>query len=189
MRATTREFSTDASVGNLIVIAGLTAVLFAGGLALAEGIGEVGLDIDWKPFFIVYTVIIFVPWGTPTIAAAAGATLAEGLLDIFEGAAADDPFGWAGYLIGFTVAGAIFGNDVDSKVKLVTGAIAGALFQYGVEGLYLFALSGGQSGELLGTTFSGAAAFYVISTIGNTVTHGIILGAIPLLPTVDYLKD
>lgn len=179
-------FTTDVDPVNLIVIAGLTAVLFAGGLTLTE-FAELGLDIDFKPFFVVYAVIVFVPWGTPTVAAALGATLAEGTLDIVEGAAADDPFGWVGYFLGFTAAGWIFGDDTSTTSKLALGAVVGAFVQYAVEGLYLFAI-GAEPGTLFGTEFSGALVIYAVSVIGNTVTHGVILGAIPLIPTVQSLK-
>lgn len=179
-------FRTDHDVTSLIVIAGLTAVLFAGGLGLSE-FWELGLDIDWKPFFLVYAVIVFVPWGTPTIASAIGATIAEGFLDIMEGYEADDPFGWAGYVVGFTVAGWIFGNDTSSVAKLATGATVGGLLQYAIEGLFLFVL-GAEGGTLLGTSFSGALPIYLVAVLGNTLTHGVILGAIPLVPTVSALE-
>ncbi|MFB6218545.1 MAG: hypothetical protein ABEH77_05110 [Halobacteriaceae archaeon] len=180
-------FSTDHQLGDLIVIAGLTAVLFAGGLFLAEAPGELGLDIDWKPFFVVYAVIIFVPWGLPTVAAALGATFAEAFLDVAEGAAADDPFGWVGYAVGFTAAGYIFGNDTSSTAKMAIGGTLGALLQYAIEGLFLFAI-GSEPGSVLGMQVSGAAPIYGIAVIGNTITHGVILGFIPLIPTVGYLE-
>ncbi|WP_435178878.1 hypothetical protein [Halorussus sp. AFM4] len=171
-----RRFTTDASIGNLIVIAGLTAVLFAGGLAIAEGVGEFGPDIDWKPFFVVYTVIVFVPWGTPTIAAAVGATLAEGILDFFEGLEPDEPFGWAGYLVGFTIAGWVMGDDTDDVMRLATGAVLGGFVQFAIEGLVFLVIEGDSINV------------YLTALAGNTVTHGIILGAIPLIPMVNYLK-
>ncbi|MFB6194379.1 MAG: hypothetical protein ABEI75_04875 [Halobaculum sp.] len=180
-------FDTDMDLSGLIVIAGLTAVLFAGGLVLSEAPGELGLDIDWKPFFVVYAVIIFVPWGTPTIAAALGATIAEGFLDVVEGAEADDPFGWVGYAVGFTVAGYVFDNDTTSTTKMAAGATLGALVQYGLEGLFLFVL-GAEAGSVLGLSVSGAAPIYVVSVLGNTITHGVILGALPLIPTVNALE-
>lgn len=168
-------FKSDVDVTNLVVIAGLTAVLFAGSLAIGEGLGEIPPDIDWKAFFVVYTVIVFVPWGTPTIAAAVGATLAEGILDLFEGMAPDEPFGWVGYVVGFTVAG-YFMRDPSNKVKLVIGAILGAFVQFAIEGLGLVLVAGD------------AWSVYLTALAGNTITHGIILGAIPLIPTVAALR-
>lgn len=179
-------FRTDFDISALVVIAGLTAVLFAGGLVLSEAPGELGLDIDWKPFFVVYAVLIFVPWGTPTIAAAVGATIAEGFLDIVEGAEADDPFGWLGYALGFTVAGYIMNNETSNTAKMAIGATVGAFVQYAIEGLFLFVI-GSEPGAVLGLSVGGAAAIYAVAVVGNTITHGVILGAIPLIPTVNTL--
>ncbi|MDZ7746958.1 MAG: hypothetical protein U5K28_10795 [Halobacteriales archaeon] len=89
---------------------------------------------------MVYTVIVFVPWGTPTIAAAVGATMAEGILDFFEGLEPDEPFGWAGYIVGFTIAG-YFMKDPSNKVKLAIGAVLGGFIQFAIEGLNLFVVS------------------------------------------------
>jgi hypothetical protein len=174
-RGTSPRFTTDVDLTNLVVIAGLTAVLFAGALAIGEGLGEIPPDIDWKAFFIVYTVIVFVPWGTPTIAAAVGATMAEGILDFFEGIEPDEPFGWAGYLVGFTVAG-YFMKDPDNKVMLGIGAVLGGFIQFAIEGLVFIVVEGE------------AMSVYLTALAGNTVTHGIILGAIPLIPVVGALK-
>jgi len=169
------KFRTDVDLTDLVVIAGLTAVLFAGALAIGEGLGEIPPDIDWKAFFIVYTVIVFVPWGTPTIAAAVGATMAEGILDFFEGIEPDEPFGWAGYLVGFTVAG-YFMKDPDKRVMLAIGAVLGGFIQFAIEGLVFIVVE------------SEAMSVYLTALAGNTVTHGIILGAIPLIPVVGALK-
>ncbi|WP_435182069.1 hypothetical protein [Halorussus sp. AFM4] len=174
-RGKSAAFTTDVELTNLVVIAGLTAVLFAGALAIGEGLGEIPPDIDWKAFFVVYTVIAFVPWGTPTIAAAVGATLAEGILDFFEGIEPDEPFGWTGYVVGFTVAG-YFMKDPSNKVKLAFGAVLGAFIQFAIEGLSLIVISGD------------AVSVYLTALAGNTVTHGIILGAIPLIPVVSALQ-
>ncbi|MFC7198236.1 hypothetical protein M0R89_21710 (plasmid) [Halorussus limi] len=174
-RGKSSSFTTDVDLTNLVVIAGLTAVLFAGALAIGEGLGEIPPDIDWKAFFVVYTVIVFVPWGTPTIAAAVGATIAEGILDFFEGIEPDEPFGWTGYIVGFTVAG-YFMKDPSNKVKLAIGAVLGAFIQFAIEGLSLIIISGD------------ATSVYLTALAGNTVTHGIILGAIPLIPIVGALR-
>ena len=56
-------FRSDFDFTTLITLAGMTAVLFLGGLGITEAIGEIPLDIDWKPFFIIYAIIYFVPWG------------------------------------------------------------------------------------------------------------------------------
>ncbi|MFB6227620.1 MAG: hypothetical protein ABEH88_03395 [Halobacteriales archaeon] len=169
------KFRTDVDLTDLVVIAGLTAVLFAGALAIGEGLGEIPPDIDWKAFFVVYTVIVFVPWGTPTIAAAVGATIAEGILDFFEGIEPDEPFGWTGYIVGFTIVG-WFMKDPSNKVKLAIGAVLGGFIQFAIEGLSLVVVSGD------------AISVYATALAGNTVTHGIILGAIPLIPVVGALR-
>ncbi|MFB6167329.1 MAG: hypothetical protein ABEJ43_00600 [Haloferacaceae archaeon] len=168
-------FTTDVDLTSLVVIAGLTAVLFAGALAIGEGLGEIPPDIDWKAFFVVYTVIVFVPWGTPTIAAAVGATMAEGILDFFEGLEPDEPFGWAGYIVGFTIAG-YFMKDPSDTVKLAIGAVLGAFIQFAIEGLSLVLVAGD------------AVSVYATALAGNTITHGVILGAIPLIPAVSALR-
>jgi len=172
---TSPRFTTDVDLTSLVVIAGLTAVLFAGALAIGEGLGEIPPDIDWKAFFVVYTVIVFVPWGTPTIAAAVGATIAEGILDFFEGIEPDEPFGWTGYVIGFTIAG-WFMKDPSNKVKLAIGAVLGGFIQFAIEGLSLLIVAGD------------AISVYGTALAGNTLTHGIILGAIPLIPVVGALR-
>lgn len=174
-RGAATRFTADVDPTSLVVIAGLTAVLFAGALAIGEGLGEIPPDIDWKAFFVVYTVIVFVPWGTPTMAAAAGATIAEGILDFFEGIEPDEPFGWAGYLVGFTVAG-YFLTDPSDTVRLAIGAVLGAFIQFAIEGLAFIVIEGE------------AMSVYLTALAGNTVTHGIILGAIPLIPTVTALR-
>jgi hypothetical protein len=168
-------FKTDVDLTSLVVIAGLTAVLFAGALAIGEGLGEIPPDIDWKAFFVVYTVIVFVPWGTPTIAAAVGATLAEGILDFFEGIEPDEPFGWAGYVVGFTVAGYFF-KDPSNTTKLAIGAVLGGFVQFAIEGLVFIVVEGE------------AMSVYLTALAGNTLTHGVILGAIPLIPVVSALQ-
>lgn len=185
----TSGFTTDTDVGTLIVIAGLTAVLFAGGLALSEGAGELGMDIDWKPFFVVYAVILFVPWGTPTVAAAVGATIAEALGDIFEGAAPDDPFGWAGYAVGFTVFGALVKGDTDNYTRMAVAAMIGGFVQIAIEGLWVFAIGLEESATFFGISTQAAPTFYAITVVGNTITHGIILGALALIPTVSALES
>ena len=174
-REKSTRFTTDVDLTDLVVIAGLTAVLFAGALAIGEGLGEIPPDIDWKAFFVVYTIIVFVPWGTPTIAAAVGATIAEGILDFFEGIEPDEPFGWTGYVVGFTVAGYFF-KDPSNKVKLAIGAVLGGFIQFAIEGLSLVVIS------------DDAISVYATALAGNTVTHGIILGAIPLIPVVGALR-
>lgn len=169
------RFTINLDMTSLVVVAGLTAVLFAGALAIGEGLGEIPPDIDWKAFFVVYTVIAFVPWGTPTVAAAVGATIAEGILDFFEGIEPDEPFGWVGYVVGFTIAG-YFMKDPSKKGRLAVGAVLGGFVQFAIEGLSMIVVSGD------------AMSVYLTALAGNTVTHGLVLGAIPLVSTVSALR-
>ncbi|MFB6069117.1 MAG: hypothetical protein ABEJ90_04240 [Halobacterium sp.] len=169
-------FRTDFDFTTLVVIAGMTAVLFAGGLGLI-GFYEIPPDIDFKPFFIVYAVIFFVPWGTPTIASALGATAAEGLLDLIEGAGPDDPFGWVGYAIGFTVFGWMTKNaEHDEWLRLGVAATVAAFLQIAIEGIAFLIVEGK------------AVSFYATVVSANTVTHGVIMGAILLPPTLSALQ-
>lgn len=87
----------------------------------------------------------------------------------------DEPFGWAGYLADFTVAG-YFMKEPSDTVKLAVGAVLGGFIQFAIKGLSLVLISGD------------AVSVYVTALAGNTVTHGIVLGAIPLIPTVAALR-
>lgn len=170
------RFRTDFDFTTLITLAGMTAVLFLGGLGITEAVGEIPPDIDFKPFFIVYAIMYFVPWGTPTVAVALGGALGEAIGDVIEGYEVDDPFGLFGYVIGFTIAGWLLkGTDADDYVRLSLAAIIGALVQILVEALGVLVISGD------------ALSVYATIVAGNTITHGIILGLIPLVPTVAAL--
>ncbi|MFB6254013.1 MAG: hypothetical protein ABEI06_05340 [Halobacteriaceae archaeon] len=159
----------------LILLAGITAVLFAGGLALTE-FTEIPPDIDFKPFFIVYAIIVLVPWGTPTLAVAFGAAGAEGILDLIEGAAADDPFGWVGYLIGFTLFGWLIKDDTSNYLKISIAAVLAAFVQIFIEALNVIIIS------------NKAISIFATIVIANTITHGVIMGAILLIPTLEALE-
>jgi hypothetical protein len=62
----------------LIVIAGLTGVLFFFGLLITERIPEIPVDIDFKPFFIPFLLVALLPVGAPAWAVGFGAALGEG---------------------------------------------------------------------------------------------------------------
>jgi hypothetical protein len=169
-------FRSDFDFTTLITLAGMTAVLFFGALQITVLFGEIPPDIDWKPFFIVYAILYFVPWGTPTVAVATGGAIGEAIGDIIEGYEVDDPFGLVGYVVGFTVAGWILkDSDADDYVRLSLAAVLGAFVQFLIEGLGLLIISGE------------AFSVYLVALIGNTITHGIILGLIPLIPTIAAL--
>lgn len=172
----TSRFRSDFDFTTLITLAGMTAVLFVGGLGITEAVGEIPPDIDFKPFFIIYALMYFVPWGTPTVAVAIGGGLGEAIGDVIEGYEVDDPFGLVGYIIGFTVAGYLLKDtDADDYIRLSLAAVIGALVQILIEALGVLIISGD------------AASVYATIVAGNTLTHGVLLGLLPLIPTVAAL--
>ncbi|MFB6146544.1 MAG: hypothetical protein ABEJ08_02545 [Halobacteriaceae archaeon] len=174
--AGSNSFRTDFDFTTLGVVAGVTAVLFAGGLSLI-GFYEIPPDIDFKPFFIVYAIIFFVPWGTPTIASAVGASAAEGLLDLIEGAGPDDPFGWVGYVVGFTVFGWMIKDaEADDWLRLGVASVVGGFLQIAIEGIAFLVVAGDS------------VSFYATVVSANTVTHGVVMGAVLLPPTLQALR-
>lgn len=169
-------FRSDIDFTSLIVIAGITAVVFAGGLSLF-GWYEIPPDIDFKPFFVVYAVIMLVPWGTPTLASAVGATAAEGILDLVEGYEPDEPFGWAGFILGFTLFGWLT-KDADHSdwLRVSVAATVAAFLQMAVEGLAFLVIE------------NEAIGFYAYVVSANTLTHGVVMGALLLIPTLNALE-
>jgi vacuolar-type H+-ATPase subunit I/STV1 len=157
----------------LMVIAGITAVLFMGSLLLTEfaGVPEILGDTDWKSFFIPYLFIALLPYGAATLAVGAGAALGEGILDVVEGYAPDDAFGFVGYIVGLYAFGYVLHRwgDPTNKLHMALAAVFGAFVQILIEGIGYLAVSGDT------------VSFYVINVAGNTITHGIVLGAIPLV--------
>jgi len=158
-----------------------SAVVFGGGVALAETAPEIGVDIDLKPFFIPYLLIGAVSFGIPTVSIALGSALGEGFLDIFEGYELDDPFGFLGYVFGFYAFGWYLNNvaaDPTNRRTLLVAALIGAFVQAVFEGIafVIFDPSVGLGGAIL-------------SMLGNTLTHGLLLGAIPLLLCYPVLHD
>lgn len=170
-------FRTGFDFTTLITLAGMTAVIFLGGLFITEAVGEIPPDIDFKPFFIVYAIMFFVPWGTPTVAVAIGGGLGEAIGDVIEGYEIDDPFGLAGYIVGFSVAGYLM-RDADGSDYFVlsVAAVVGAFVQILIEALGVLVISGDS------------VSVYATIVAGNTVTHGVLLGLIPLVPTVAALE-
>lgn len=159
----------------LIVIAGITAVLFSGGLLITERFGEYFVDVDFKPFFVVYVLLALLPWGRPSVSIGFGAAIGEGFLDLIEGVEFDDPFGFVGYIVGFTVAGWLFRGDPSRRLTLVVGTVAGAFVQAVFEAIALVLIE------------QEAIEAAIISVIGNTITHGIVIGLVPLIPCVEAL--
>jgi hypothetical protein len=170
------ETQTDSGVrsvarfGALFVLSG---VLFACGLFVTEYPGEIALDVDLKPFVIPYLLILVVGYGLPTLTVGIGAAAGEGLLDIFEGYEIDDPVGFLGYALGFVVFGWYLyrvADDPDDRGAQIVAAVLGAFVQALFEGLAFYAFDPDVAPR--GALFS---------ILGNTVTHGILLGAIPLV--------
>jgi len=166
----------------LVVLIGvLSGVLFMIGLVASEAPGEMALDIDLKPFFIPYLLIAVAGYWTPTLAAAVGAAAGEGLLDVFEGYELDDPIGFVGYVVGFTLFGwylhRVASDPADRRAQVVA-ALLGAFGQAAFEGaaFYVFATRAGPIDA-------------VLSVLGNTVIHGVVLGAVPLLILYPVIED
>lgn len=159
--------------GRIAAFGAASAVLFGVGLLVSESVGEVALDVDLKPFFLPYLLIVVARYGLPTLSIGLGAATAEGFLDVFEGYELDDPVGFLGYVIGFTVFGWYLDKvaaDPASARSLTVGAVLGALVQASFEGaaFFLFDPAVGLSEP-------------AVSVVGNTVTHGLLLGAVPLV--------
>jgi hypothetical protein len=167
----------NANTPKLIVITVLCAVIFFLALTLIEVIPEIPVDIDWKPFFIPLAFVALVPVGKPTIAAALGASLGEFLRDMLEGYEIDDPFGAVGYVLAFTIAGYIIGNQPLSKVRLFVAAMVSGVVQAVFEAA-TFLLFGEETLQVA-----------LWSWLGNSITHGLVMGAIPLILIMPQLYN
>jgi len=157
----------------LIGVGCLSALLFAAGLLLTEAPGELALDVDLKPFFLPYLLIAAMRYGLPTLSVGLGAAMGEGVLDIVEGYELDDPIGFIGYVVGFTLFGWYLhrvADDPTARRTQVTAAVLGALAQAAFEGLAFVMFA--TDAHILDA---------VVSVLGNTLTHGVVLGAIPLV--------
>ncbi len=174
----------DASGAQLMVILGLVAVLFFFGLQITERFGEYFVDVDFKPFFIPLLFIALLPLGKAgkiTWFAAIGGAVGEAIGDLIEGYEIDDPFGLVGYILGFAIAGYIIRNRPLRQGRLLIASVVAAAVNAALEAFafWLFAYIAPDE------TADPTAA--LISFAGNTVTHGIILGAVLLMPLVPLL--
>jgi hypothetical protein len=165
----------DTPTSKLIVVAVLCSVFFFLALTLLEAIPEIPVDIDFKPFFIPLAFVALVPLGKPTVAVGLGASLGEFLRDMLEGYEIDDPFGAVGYAVAFILAGYIIHQRPLSKIRLCIAAVLAGFLQ---------ALFEAASFLLFGEETLRIAIW---SAAGNTVTHGLIMGAIPLVFIVPQL--
>lgn len=169
-----------ASVKRLSVLLVVGAVVFAVGVAIAELGGELGSDIDLKPFFLLYLLVGIVGFGGPTLALGLGAAMGEGLHDLFEGYEPDEPLGFVGYVVGFAVFGWLLHRvapDPGDRRYQVLAAVLAALVQAAFEGVAF----------LFQRDFAPAEA--LLSVAGNTLTHGVVLGAVPFLALYPLVRD
>jgi hypothetical protein len=171
-RAAGAPAGSQATGPKMMVVAALVAVLFFFGLLIFERIPEIPVDIDFKPFFIPFLFLALLPRGLPTLAIPLGAAVGEAIGDIIEGFEVDDPFGFFGYFLGFAVAGYLIGNRPLNWVRVTVACIVGALVQAVIEASAFIAF--GEEG--LGVA--------VYSALGNTITHGILLGALVTVPLI-----
>lgn len=157
------------STPKLLVVSVITAVVFFLALTIIEVIPEIPVDVDVKPFFIPLAFVALVPRGAPVWAVAGGAMLGEFLRDVLEGYEIDDPIGALGYVLGFVIAGYIFGDRPLSRFRMVVAALVSGLVHAVIEASS-FLLFGHET--LWIVLWSGA---------GNTLLDGIVGGAIPLV--------
>ncbi|MFB6298487.1 MAG: hypothetical protein ABEH56_08205 [Salinirussus sp.] len=168
-------------VTGTLAVGVLSAALFAGGLLVTESIPEFAVDVDFKPFFVPYLLIAFVPYGTATLSVAGGAAVGEGMLDISEGYELDDPFGFIGYVVGFLTFGwylKTVADDPSDPRSQAVAATVGAFVQAVFEGVAFSIFEAGA--PLINAA---------VSVLGNTVTHGVVLGAVPLVVLYPFLED
>ncbi|WP_035140631.1 hypothetical protein [Fischerella sp. PCC 9605] len=166
----------SANTSKLVVIAVLCSVIFFIALTLFEAIPEIPVDIDFKPFFIPLAFTALVPrkfW--PLFAVSMGAMLGEFLRDLLEGYEIDDPIGAIGYVVGFMMSGYIIGSNPLNKIRLFIAAIVAGFVHAVIEASSFIIFST--------ETFNVA----VWAAIGNTITDGLIMGAIPLILIMPHL--
>lgn len=162
------------SAPKMVVIAGLTAVLFFFGLLITERVPEIPVDIDFKPFFVPFLLVALLPRPTAW-AIGLGAALGEGFGDILEGYEPDDAFGFVGYVVCFVIAGYMIGNRPRNWALVSLACVLGAFVQAVFEAV-TFLIFGSE-----------ALPVAIQSAIGNTLTHGVVLGIIPTLILVPLL--
>lgn len=166
---------SGASAPKIMAVSAVVAVLFFFGLMVSERLPEIPVDIDFKPFFIPFLFLALLPRGLPSIGIAVGAAVGEGIADILEGYEIDDPIGFAGYVLGFALAGYLMKGQPLNWVRVGLACIAGAFVQAVVEAS-AFLIFGEEGLSVTATTAA-----------GNTVTHGVVLGALVTIPLVKAL--
>lgn len=150
-----------------VMLIGVTAVLFFLGLLPLEAIPEIPVDIDSKPFFIPLVLVALLPGGRVGIAIGLGVALGEFLRDMMEGYELDDPIGFVGYFIAFALTSTLFSRQRPTRFTVLAASVFCAFVQAAIEA---------SSFLLFGTESLG---IFIQSTLGNTLLHGIVWGAIP----------
>ncbi|MGQ9366391.1 ABC transporter ATP-binding protein [Azospirillum sp. ST 5-10] len=163
------------SSAQFIGILGVTAVLFFLSLIPLEVIPEIPVDIDQKAFFIPFLLAALLPVGRATLAVGLGMALGEGIRDLMEGYELDDPFGFVGYIAGVLIFGHMAALRPLNRAWPALSAVVGAAVQSAFEASTLL---------LFG---SEAASVALYSGLGNTLTHGVLWGAVPLALTAPLL--
>lgn len=160
----------------LTAVLGVTAVLFFVSLLPFELLPEIPVDIDAKPFFVPLALCALLPAGRVGLSIGLGVALGEGIRDLMEGYELDDPIGFLGYVLGFWAASAIFSISPRNKFVLIAGSIVCAAIQGAIEA---------SSFLIFGEEGLPVALW---SAFGNTISHGIVWGAVPLLIFLPRLR-
>lgn len=152
-----------------------TAVTFFLCLLPFEFIPEIPVDIDSKPFFVPLAFCALLP-RRAGLSIGIGVALGEGMRDLMEGYELDDPIGFFGYIAGFWMASQLYALAPGNRVMLGVGAVVCAGIQGAIEA---------SSFLIFGSEGLPVA---LQSAVGNTIFHGVIWGAVPLLLIVPRLR-
>ncbi|MBW4648784.1 MAG: hypothetical protein KME06_08785 [Kastovskya adunca ATA6-11-RM4] len=165
----------NAYKAKLIIVGVLSSVSFFILLTLTEAIPEIPVDIDFKPFFLPMSLIAVVPTGCAAFAVSVGAMLGEFLRDMLEGYEVDDPIGAVGYVVGFFASAYVIGNHPLNKVRIFIACLLAGFLHAAIEATSFIIFD--------------SETFYVAvwAAIGNTITDGLIGGAIPTIFIVPRL--
>jgi hypothetical protein len=178
--STAGPVDVGSSLKHHLFLLGVGGAVFAVGVGLAELGGELGSDVDFKPFFLVYLLVALVSFGGPTLSLGLGAAVGEGFHDLIEGYEADEPLGFIGFVVGFVIFGWMLHRVAphpDDRRWQVLAAVFAAFVQALFEGVAFLFISEFSVGKA------------VLSVAGNTVTHGVLLGAVPLVALYPFVAD
>lgn len=151
------------------MVLGACATLFFLGLLSTEMFGEIPPDVDFKPFFIPLVLLASLSWRYRW-AVALGAAIGEGVGDLFEGyELADDPVGFMGYVLGFLAAAQILRDRPHQRSRLLAAGLVAGFVNAVPEAIGFFMVEHVEPWVA------------VWSALGNALSHGVLLGAIPLV--------